>query len=210
MAEEQSPPPAAAEAPKKGLPIKTIGVIGVMLVLEAALIVGAFMMFGKPSEVKGVELEHGPPDEGEKIVELPVLAERFTNGSSGRMWVWDTEVIIKAKQKHAGEAPAEGAKKDDGHGGGGHGEEAAGAGHGDHAHQLTLREELKNRMAEVRTGIGAIFASAQHSYFTEPGRETLSRQVLEYLRKTFGHDAEGNERIQEVLIPRCLGFASDY
>lgn len=196
-------PPPAAEAPKKKLPIKTIGAVAVMLIVEAVAIIGAVKMFGGPSEVKGVGLEHAEHDEGDSLVEVPVLHEKFTNSSSGRVWMWDTEIIIKAKTKHAGESEEAGAK------GGGHGDAKA-EGHDAHAMGPTVREELKSRMAEVRTGIGAIMSSAQHAYFTEPGRETLSRQILEYLRKVFGQDAEGHERIQEVLIPRCLGFPADY
>ena len=99
----------------------------------------------------------------------------------------------------------DGDDEDDGHGGG--------DGGGDDEHHgsgISLREELLARRAEVRTGIGAIWSGAQHSYFTEPGRETLSRQVLEYMRDMFGQDAEGDERIHTVLIPKCLGFPADY
>ncbi|MBL8744972.1 MAG: hypothetical protein JNK58_01305 [Phycisphaerae bacterium] len=203
-AESPSAAPATpAEPAKKGLPIKTIGAVAVMLLVEAVAIIAAVKMFGGPSEVKGVGLEHAEHNEGDTLVEVPVLHEKFTNASSGRVWMWDTEVIIKAKKKHAGEEPGSAPKK------GGHGEDAK-SGAGEHAVGPSLREELQARMAEVRTGIGAIMSSAQHAYYTEPGRETLSRQILEYLRKVFGQDAEGNERVQEVLIPKCLGFPADY
>ncbi len=206
MAKEAPPPasPPAAEPPKKGLPIKTIGAVAVMLIVEAVAIVAGIKMFGGPSEVKGVELEHAEHDEGDMLVEVPVLHEKFTNGSSGRVWMWDTEVIIKAKKKHAGEETPVAPKKEE------EGKKAAAEGHGEQPAGPMLREEMKARMAEIRTGIGAIMSSAQHAYYTEPGRETLSRQILEYLRKVFGQDAEGNERVQEVLIPKCLGFPADY
>lgn len=201
--------PAEGEAPKKKLPVKTIGAVAVMLVVEAVLIIGVVKMMGKPSEVKGVGLEHVEHDEGETLVEIPVLHENFTNNSSGRVWIWDTEIILKVKKKHAGDPPAEGAK-DDGHGGG-QGDDKAKDGHGEAHHAGPMvREEMQARIAEIRTGIGAIMSTAQHAYFTEPGRETLSRQILEYMRKVFGRDAEGHERVEEVLIPRCLGFPADY
>lgn len=201
----EAAPPAADTPPKKSLPIKTIGAVAVMLILEAVAIIAVVKMFGKPSEVQGVGLEHMEHDEGDRLVEIPVLHEKYVNNSSGRVWIWDTEVIIKAKHKHAGEPEMEGEKK-----GGGHGEPAAEGEHGVHQAGPTVRVEMKERMAEIRTGIGAIMSSAQHAYFTEPARETLSRQILEYLRKVFGTDPEGHERIEEVLIPRCLGFPADY
>lgn len=202
MPEETAAP---AHAAKKSLPVKTIGAVAVMLVVEAVLIVGALKFFGSPSEVRGVGLEHAEHDEGAQLVEIPLLHEKFTNNSSGRMWIWDAEIIVKAKKMHAGEPEAEDAKA----GGGGHGDAAAEHGAG-HAEGPTVRDEMKARMAEIRTGVAAILASAQHSYFTEPGRETLSRQILEYLRKVFGPDPEGHERIEDVLIPRCLGLPADY
>ena len=215
MSQEAPAKPEAAEAPaeqpkKGGLPVKTIGMVAAMLVLEAVLIVAVFTMMGKPSPVQAVGIEHEEHDAGTELVEIPVLAERFTNGSSGRVWMWDTEIIIKSMKKHAGEPPAAAGAKDDGHGGK---DDKKGDAHGDdHGHEpsTTVREELEARKAEIRTGIGTIISSAQHSYFTEPGRETLSRQILEYLRKVFGHDAEGEDRVAEVLIPRCIGMPVDY
>lgn len=187
---------------KKGLPMKTVIIVMVMMAAEAVLVVGAVMMLGKPSEVHGVGLEESHDSEGEALVEIPIVREKFTNNSSGRVWIWDTEIVVVAKFKHAGPEPS-GEEEDDGHGGGGdHGK------HDDHA--PSLRHELESRRAQIRTGVGAIWSGAQHSYFTEPGRETLSRQVLEYMRDLFGTDADGEERIHEILIPKCLGFPADY
>lgn len=194
-------PQGQPEQSPKGLPVKTMIAVAVMLIVEGVVIVGAVKMFGMPSAVQGVGLEASGPDEGDMLEEIPVLHEKFTNSASGRVWIWDTEVIIKVKKRHAGEPEGE-PGGDKGHGG-------KSEKHADHA-GLTVRQELKARAAEIRTGIGAIISSAQHSYFTEPGRETLSRQVLQYLRGVFGHDAEGNERVVEALIPRCLGFPADY
>lgn len=199
---------ATADAPngpakKGGLPIKTIAVVLVMLVVEAVGLIAVLSMVGKPSEVKGVGLEHDAHSEGDQLVEIPIVAEKFTNSSSGRVWIWNVEVVAVSKMKHSGPAESADAKK-----GGGHGDEGGHDGHA--ATTATVRAELKAKMAKVRTGVGAIFSSAQHSYFTEPGRETLSRQVLQFLREVFGQDAEGEERIQAVLIPNCLGFPADY
>lgn len=199
---DQDDQKANGDKGKNGLPTKTIAIVLVMLVAEAVIVLGAVTMLGKPSEVQGVGLEEGHHIEGDRLLEIPIVREKFTNNSSGRVWIWDAEIVVVAKLKHAGPAPVKGGD-DDGHGGGGDGED-------DHGHGPTLRSELAARRAEVRTGIGAIWSGAQHSYFTEPGRETLSRQVLEYLRNLFGQDAEGDERIHAVLIPKCLGFPADY
>ncbi len=209
-APKQAPPPPPAEpvTKKQGLPVKTIIVVVAMLVIEAGLVVGVMTMLSKPAEVHGIGLEEDEAAKHEIPVEIPVLSEKFTNNSSGRVWIWDTEILVKVKSKHAGEEVAA-----DKAGGGDHGAPAAGGdkkGKGHGSRGMAVREELGTRMAEIRTGIGAIWSSAQHSYFTEPGRETLTRQVHEYLRSVFGRDAEGEERIQAVLIPRCIGFPADY
>ncbi|MFM9958288.1 MAG: hypothetical protein ACKVZJ_09430 [Phycisphaerales bacterium] len=207
---EAAPPAAGTDAkaaPKKGgLPVKTIGLILGLLVIEGAAVVMLMKMLGKPAEVKATELHDDHDAEGEKLVELPVLSEQFTNTSSGRLYVWNVEILVKAKTKHAGDvtilakdAKAAPPKKDD------HG---AAAGDAHHEPTTGVAEELKARQAEIRTGIARIVASAQHPYFTEPGRETLTRQILEYLREVFKQDPQGEERIQDVLIPRCLGMAT--
>lgn len=166
---------AASEGGRK-LPIKMIAIILVMMIAEAGVIVGAVMFLGQPSPVQGVALDSDPSADLEKMHEVPILQDKFANNSTGRLWYWDTEVLVKCKQKHL----------------------------------AAVQSELEDRAAEIRTGIGAVLAGAQHSYFNEPGRETLSRQLLEYLRGVFGQDAEGEERIADVLIPKCIGFPADY
>jgi len=206
-ADAPAEPPKAPEPKKAGLPVKTIAVVLLLLVLEAVGLVAVLTMFAKPSEVKGVGLEQDHHAINDQLVEIPVVSEKFTNSSSGRVWVWNTEIVAVVKKKNAGEPePADPKKK----GGGGHGGGEGGAAADSHSAAMTVRDELKAKLAKVRTGIGAIFSSAQHSYFTEPGRETLSRQILVFLREVFGQDAEGHERIEAVLIPNCLGFPADY
>jgi flagellar basal body-associated protein FliL len=159
---------------KKGLPIKTIIIILIMMVAEAAVIIGAISFLGKPSDVQATGLADTDPME--EVVEIPVLAERFVNKSTGRAWLWDTEVVVKVKRRHAEE----------------------------------VRAKIDQRRAEIRTAINSIWATAQDAYFHEPGRATLSRQVLEYFHDTFGEDPVTEEPlIQDVLIPKCLGFPSD-
>lgn len=213
---KEAAPAAAADAAsgaKKGPPLKTIVVVLVLLAVEAAAILGALTMFAKPAEVKAVNLDEHADASEDKTVEVPIITESFTNNASGRLWIWKVEVFAVVKKRHAGEPADAAAAKGDGHGGGDHGKakdaHGGSGGHGGRAPAMTVREELDARKAEIRTGIGAIFSAAQHSYFTEPGRETISRQILEYLRQVFGQDEAGEERIQRVLIPNCIGQAID-
>jgi len=169
---EETPQESAPE--KKGLPIKTIVIILVMMVVEAGVIVGALMMVGKPSDVKAIGLAEADPME--QVVEIPVLSERFVNKSTGRAWLWDTEIVVKVKARDAEQ----------------------------------IRGMIEQRRNEIRTSINSIWATAQDAYFHEPGRATLTRQVLEYFHEMFGEDPVTEEPlITGVLIPKCLGYPSD-
>lgn len=165
-----------APAPAKKLPIKTIAVVLVMLVLEAGLIIGAISIFGRPSPVQGTMLVNDPNAKGETLTEVPVLHDKFANNSTGRLWYWDTEILLQVKEKN----------------------------------RERVTSQLEARAAEIRTGIGAVLAGAQHTFFNEPGRTTLTRQVQEYMQRIIGTDPEGNQLVTGVLIPKCIGFPADY
>jgi len=72
--------------------------------------------------------------------------------------------------------------------------------------------EIEAKKALIRTGVSKIIAAAQHAYFNEPGRETLTRQVQEFMngQDVIAPNAEGEPRIEAVLIPGCIGFPADY
>lgn len=99
MSEEGAP---SEEAQKKGgLPIKTIAIILVLLIGEAIGLVVVMGMLGKPAgAVADADLATGQTAVGDELRELPVLNEKFTNGSTGRIWIWETELLIQVKQKH--------------------------------------------------------------------------------------------------------------
>lgn len=99
MADQEAQPTSAeAAATKKALSKKTIVVILVMLVVEAGVIVGAITMFGGPSKVQADQGVVAPSPE-ELLVEVPVVHEKFNNSATGRVWLWDTEVLIQVREK---------------------------------------------------------------------------------------------------------------
>jgi hypothetical protein len=161
-----------------GFSPKVIVIVALMLVVEAGAIVLLMTTLGRPAAVNAVDLLDDPSAELERIVEIPVLHEKFNNARQGRVWIWDTEIIVQVKSLHA---------------------EAVAA-------------EIEEKKALIRTGVSQIIAAAQHAYFNEPGRVTISRQIQEYLNKpeVIGPDAEGEPRVGAVLIPSCIGFPTDY
>ncbi|MFZ4574072.1 MAG: hypothetical protein ACOYN0_06720 [Phycisphaerales bacterium] len=69
--------------------------------------------------------------------------------------------------------------------------------------------QLETRQAEIKEEISMIFRRAQHSNLKEPGLETVKRQVSAYLAHALGKDAEGHERFERVVVPKCKGFPAD-
>jgi hypothetical protein len=198
MAKEQAPAKPseqpAPEAKKKGLPIKTIGIVVGLLVVEAAAMYFVLGATGKPKETEAAEVAgasghgasksdghgggHGDAGSGAipAIMEIGVLKERLPNSSTGRPWIWDTEVIVQTKGVD-----------------------------GEHVKAI-----LESRSAEIRTGIGRIWRTAQHAHFNEPGLETLTRLVTAFLDDLLGPDPEGHSYIKRVLLARCVGYPTDY
>ena len=79
-------------------------------------------------------------------------------------------------------------------------------------HSETVQAVLDRRASLIRSGIGRIIASAQHTYFQEPGYDTIRRQVLEFINgdDLVGTDEQGEPMVLDVLIPSAIGFPADY
>jgi len=77
-------------------------------------------------------------------------------------------------------------------------------------HLSHVQRVVEERNAEIKTAIGKLFRTAHHNHLTEPNLETITRQLEQRLRGIFGQDAEGDERVQAVLIPNCTGFPADF
>lgn len=91
----------AAEGKKGGLPIKMIGIMGAIMIAEA---VGVFMfvsMTGKaPHAAEAKEVEGAGKPDLESSVEIQLLEDKFQNMQTGRVWVWDTAIVLKVREKN--------------------------------------------------------------------------------------------------------------
>jgi hypothetical protein len=102
MPEETAPDTAK----KSGL--KTIIMVAGIVVVEAVAIVGIMSIAGGPDEVRAdPDLEAIAVDEGEKICEVLVLDAKLPNNRSGVTYLFDTEIYVQVKQKHADRVTAE-------------------------------------------------------------------------------------------------------
>jgi flagellar basal body-associated protein FliL len=99
-AEQASKEGAEAAPAKKGLPIKTIAVIAVVMAVEAAAIVLVMgMLSPKASEAAPPkELIH---DDTQEIREIQIISDKFQNMNTGKVWVWDIDVYVQVKEKNA-------------------------------------------------------------------------------------------------------------
>lgn len=79
-----------------------------------------------------------------------------------------------------------------------------------HKNRAYVEQVLEERRAEIKTGIATIWRNAHQRHLTEPNLETLNRQATTFLNEVFGHDSEGQVRIERVLIPKCVGFPVDF
>jgi len=77
-------------------------------------------------------------------------------------------------------------------------------------HMDYVKRILEERRAEIKTGVSQIWRNAHQRHLTEPDLATLNRQAKAYLSEIFGVDSEGDQRVQRVLIPKCVGFPADF
>lgn len=97
MAEDEN---QAAEAPKGGFPIKTIAAVAVVVILEAVVIVGVFLLNSGPEPAGADPLAQDAMAMAEQPAEVLVIAEKFQNTRTGRAYLYDTEVYVVCKSKH--------------------------------------------------------------------------------------------------------------
>src|SRR4051812_23634763 len=89
-------PPAEAKPAKKGLPLKTVGMVAGLMIAEA---VGVFLFVsatGPRSQTAGAQIIKGSDQADlEATVEIPLIDDKFQNMQTGRAWIWDTEIVLK-------------------------------------------------------------------------------------------------------------------
>lgn len=80
---------------------KTMILIGGMLLIEAVVIIGAFMFLSPPDSVSAMDgLDKIEAVEEEKLIELLVLDDRLPNNKSGVTYIYATEIYIQCKRKY--------------------------------------------------------------------------------------------------------------
>lgn len=109
MAKEKAPEAEAEVASeRKKLPLRLVMLIGGVLVVEVAVIIGAMMLFGGPPKVEATEMTvtlDAPEDE--KIVEVLVLDGKLPNNKSGVTYIYGTEIYVQVKKRYSEQVAGE-------------------------------------------------------------------------------------------------------
>jgi hypothetical protein len=105
MAESQKdkkPAPAAEpEAPaKKKPPLKVIAVVGGLMVAEAAGVYLFVGMTGHGPQTAEAQVHGAEGHADDEAVEIELVDDKFQNLQTGRVWMWDIAIYLKAKKKH--------------------------------------------------------------------------------------------------------------
>lgn len=71
--------------------------------------------------------------------------------------------------------------------------------------KVSVTELLNERASEIKDRIRTIVASSDPNSLSEPGLETLRRQINYQLEQDLGRDM-----IKELLIPKCTPFRAEF
>lgn len=96
--------PAEGEKPKGGgLPVKTIGIVAVVMIIEAVVIFFVFSAMGPKKVAADVPPAELHSNEDDQPTEILVVEDKFQNLQQGKVWIWDLSVYVQVKAKHAEE-----------------------------------------------------------------------------------------------------------
>ncbi|KAA0216634.1 MAG: hypothetical protein DYG94_09030 [Leptolyngbya sp. PLA3] len=70
-----------------------------------------------------------------------------------------------------------------------------------------VQEIMKRREAEIKEGVSLIFRRAADRHLrSDPGLETVTRQITAYVNEVFGTDKDELPLVERVIIPKCTGI----
>lgn len=85
---------------KKKKPIKLIGIVAGLMIAEGAAVFVVAGAGGGAQDAHAEQVEHGATDDALRPVEIPLVEEKFQNMQTGRVWIWDIEIVLQVKGKN--------------------------------------------------------------------------------------------------------------
>jgi flagellar basal body-associated protein FliL len=98
MSDEKKPAPAPE--PKKKGSIKVIAMVAGLMIAEAAGVYALVGMTGSGTQQAAAEIHGAEQGELQQLVEIDLVDDKFQNMQSGRVWIWDTQIVLKVKKKN--------------------------------------------------------------------------------------------------------------
>ena len=90
-----------ASSESKGGGLKMIIIIAVIMVVEGAGVYFLVNMMGGPNGVEASEMAMLEGTGEDAPVELELVEDRFQNMSTGHVWEWRVQIVLRARQKNA-------------------------------------------------------------------------------------------------------------
>lgn len=177
-----------------GMMSKTPVLLGIVMILEAAVLFAGFKFLGGgPRQASAVDLTkeeghgdghddgHGGGGEGHakpvdrgSLIEVNVVDFKAPNAQNGRRFIYDTTVFVTVKVDF----------------------------------EQKVKDKIKASDALIRDRMRTIIAQMDPDKLgggSEPGLETLRRQIKTQLEIIIG-----DGMIDEVLVPRCIPYRADF
>ena len=100
MADETEKKSEETSSPKKKPPMVPVAIVAAVMVVEA---VAVFMVAGMTAggqKAQASELHDEHSTEHEALAEIPLFQGKFQNLTSGRTFLWETEIVLEVRQKN--------------------------------------------------------------------------------------------------------------
>lgn len=92
---------ASAAAPaRRKFPLKTLLVLGAVLLLEGLTITAAFLLSGGPAQVEASSAAMEEQARAQQPTEVLVIEDRFQNTRAGVPYIYDTRVVAVVQYRH--------------------------------------------------------------------------------------------------------------
>ncbi len=97
MADEQQ----TESAPPKKKSLKTILIVAGLMILEGVAVLGFVMVTGlAPGLTKAMDLQGEDAADRERPIEILLIEDKFPNLTTGRVWMYDTQIWLRVRQKN--------------------------------------------------------------------------------------------------------------
>jgi flagellar basal body-associated protein FliL len=94
----EQPADSAAPGKKKGL--MPILIVGALMLVEGVAVFLVVGMLGGPKQSVAAELQGQASADQEAATEIKLFEGRCQNLSTGRVWVWNTEIFLRVREKN--------------------------------------------------------------------------------------------------------------